>query len=416
MLSAHLSNQGFQCIRFNAWEVDYTADPLVAMVSAIDQLPIPDRRENTFKEHMKQVRRVTSLVAKRGTVAAVKALTVGAIDLEDAAEAAIAEFAGETVGDVVDAFQRESQLIVNFRSELEKGVKQLQSAGKRNTLVFIIDELDRCRPTFAIELLERIKHLFSVVNIVFVLAIDREQLEASVGAVYGEKINATEYLRRFIDIDFAIPAPDGVRYTRALFERFELDDLFAQRTHPELRGDKDSFSRFFTALADVYQLTLRARERCFTRLRIVMELTPTNHYLDPALVALLIVVRAKRHGLFKDLVNDRIPPDSFVNELEGLPGGRDLLNDQTGRVLEAYLINADVDRQRRARRLAHLKKQSTEASATAEERARASRLCELCEHLPGPLREPISLSVIGKKIDLAADIKTWPERDDGEVG
>lgn len=67
--------------------------------------------------------------------------------------------------------------------------------------MFFIDELDRCRPTFAIELLERIKHLFDIQNIVFVLSIDKEQLEASTAAAYGSAINAPEYLRRFIDLE-----------------------------------------------------------------------------------------------------------------------------------------------------------------------------------------------------------------------
>ena len=70
-------------------------------------------------------------------------------------------------------------------------------------MVFIIDELDRCRPTFAIELLERVKHIFDVPNIVFVFGINREELTKSLRSVYGE-IEAEEYLRRFFDMELRL--------------------------------------------------------------------------------------------------------------------------------------------------------------------------------------------------------------------
>ena len=89
-----------------------------------------------------------------------------------------------------------------FSSLLEKAVGAIQPEDSSKPLLFFIDELDRCRPTFAIEMLERIKHLFDVKNMVFVLSIDKKQLEAITAAVYGERIDASEYLRRFIDLVF----------------------------------------------------------------------------------------------------------------------------------------------------------------------------------------------------------------------
>lgn len=321
MLYAHLTNEQLQCISFNAWEVDYVTDPLVAMVSAIDQISLAGQSATAFREHIKTVRKVTTLVAKRGAVAAVKALTVGALDLEEEIEGAISEFTGESMGDIVQAFHKEKELLTRFRSELEAAIKQLPACGKNSTLVFFVDELDRCRPTFAVELLERVKHLFNVQNLVFVLAIDKAQLEASTAAIYGNRINASEYLRRFIDIDFAIPQVKGMQYTEGLMEVFKLDDLFSKRTHPELRNERDNFIRFFTALSDVYQLSLRARERCFTRMRLVMDQTPQDHYLDPILVALLVVLRAKEPQLFVALVGGELSANEVMQKIARLPGG-----------------------------------------------------------------------------------------------
>lgn len=250
---------------------------------------------------------MTGLVAKRGFVAVAKGLTIGALDIDKEVEAVATELAGDATGDLVEAFQKEKDLLKKFREELDAAVKQLPIAGKRSTLVFFIDELDRCRPTFAIELLERVKHLFDMSNSVFVLSIDKQQLEASTAAVYGVGIKSAEYLRRFIDLEYGIPVAKTKCFTEALLSRFALDDSFANRTNFEVRYDRQSFVEVFTSLADLFGLSLRARERCISRLRVVLDQTPSERYLDPILVALLIVLRSNKPDLFARLTHSGIP-------------------------------------------------------------------------------------------------------------
>ena len=72
-------------------------------------------------------------------------------------------------------------------------------------IIFFIDELDRCRPDYAIKTLETIKHFFDESNIVFVLATDDNRLQSSVNSVYGSEIANEDYLRKFIDIKFNLP-------------------------------------------------------------------------------------------------------------------------------------------------------------------------------------------------------------------
>ena len=79
-----------------------------------------------------------------------------------------------------------------------------KSEGDR-PLVVVIDELDRCRPSYAAELLEVAKHLFTVDHIVFVLAVNRSELAHSIRALYGSEFDAQGYLRRFFDVDFQLP-------------------------------------------------------------------------------------------------------------------------------------------------------------------------------------------------------------------
>ena len=406
MLSAQLEMNQFQCVYFNAWKVDYVTDPLVALVSAIDDIHLSNgAAEFSFRSHLKTAKKITSAVAKRAVIAGVKAATLGVLDVEDAIESMVADATGEMAGNLVDAFKKEKELLENFRCEVEKAVAQLKEARRKETLIFFIDELDRCRPTFAIEMLERIKHLFDVPNIVFVLSIDKSQLEASTAAVYGDRINAPEYLRRFIDLEYGIPMVQTKLFTQNLLTRFDLDGLFLERNGSETRYDKGNFIDAFTALADVFDMSLRARERSITRLRVVMEQTPSNHYLDPVLVALLLVLRLKQPVMFSRLCTGTDGPKEVIQYLAGLPGGQKMVDDRTGLLIEAYLIASDVLTERRDARCTELREQMSLSNGATQVESRGHKLNHILGSLFNGARGSVNLKKVANKIDFAAFVK-----------
>ena len=89
-------------------------------------------------------------------------------------------------------------------------------------LMVVIDELDRCRPSYAVALIEVAKHLFDADHVVFVLAVNRTQLTHSISALYGSEFDATGYLRRFFDIDFRLPEPNRTRFIQDLLNRIQI--------------------------------------------------------------------------------------------------------------------------------------------------------------------------------------------------
>lgn len=402
MLRKILEKENFQCTYFNAWKADYASDPLVAMVSTIDRIKTGDSQEadSPFHKHMGIVKKAVPALLKRVGVAAAKLATYGALDLDDAmAERAIADSAGNIAGDVVDLFTRESDLLEKFRSELTEAVRQLIIQNPQNprkpNLVFFIDELDRCRPTFAIELLERVKHLFDIPNIVFVLSIDKQQLEASAKAIYGAESNAAEYLRRFIDMEYSIPVAPTESYTENLITRFGLDPFFDERAEKStFRSDKSQFVEFFTVLSNAIPLSLRARERCITRLRVVMDRTPSSSSLHPVLVALLIVLRSNNDALFKDLVSGKASAEDVMGFFESLPGSEKLLSNGRRSIIHAYLLSADPDRNRAEKQTRLLRECKDERSAEIIEVGRHIR-----EISKGALAD------IAAKIDLSINIR-----------
>lgn len=281
----------------------------------------------------------------------------------------------------------------------------MPEAGRKPTLVFFVDEIDRCRPTFAVELLERIKHLFDIPNILFVLSLDKQQLEASIAAVYGQDIKAAEYLRRFIDLEYAIPAAKTKRFVESLFSRFNLDEIFARRTHHEFRYDRSNFIDFFAALAEAIPLSLRAQERCITRLRVVMDQTPDDNYLEPVLVALLIVLRLSNQDLFVKLCNGQVAANEIMAYLNGLQGGHKIVSDRMGVAIEANMIASDENEDRKASIIESLGTSEEDPNVSEAQRNRSAEVLRFVQHLSRSMRGGMPFSYVIRKIDLVAGIK-----------
>ncbi|MBR7717927.1 KAP family P-loop NTPase fold protein [Acinetobacter nosocomialis] len=95
----------------------------------------------------------------------------------------------------VDNYENEKKSLEYFKTQLTEITKDLEKP-----LVFIVDELDRCKPEFAIRLIERIKHFFDIPKVVFILAVNKRQLEESINSFYGFT-SSSKYLEKFIDIN-----------------------------------------------------------------------------------------------------------------------------------------------------------------------------------------------------------------------
>jgi hypothetical protein len=136
--------------------------------------------------------------------------------------------------------------------------------------------LTGCRPGFALKLLECIKHLFAVDGMVFVLAMDRQQLRSSVGAIYGTGIDAEDYLRRFIDWTVRLPLPNWQSFASLLADRFQFAHLesFSGRDYASL----ETLTSCFATTAKALGLSSREQEQAFSTTGVAR--TPA-FYLPP---------------------------------------------------------------------------------------------------------------------------------------
>ena len=292
MLQASLQRESFACLNFNAWETDFADDPLIAFMGETDELirGISGVEANRLQS-LDRAKRIAGAVAKRAIPAAIKAATFGALDVSDEIEKVVADAAGSMTTDAVDSYIKEKGLIKEFHKQIDRAFALVEEKGRRLPMVIFVDELDRCRPLYAIELLERIKHLFNVSSAVFVLAVDKEQLGISLGAVYGQGFNANEYLRRFFDLELKLAQIDSTRFCESLIERMGLDEFFAERTHAKTRSDSERLKTAFRDLSKLFRLTPRAQEHYMTLLALAMLTTPKDQHFNVELTAIVAAVK-----------------------------------------------------------------------------------------------------------------------------
>ena len=91
-----------------------------------------------------------------------------------------------------------------------------------NRLVIFIDELDRCKPDYAVRFLERIKHYFVIENVTFVFSVNTQELQHTINRYYGDKFSATLYLTRFFDFIVDLPAAE----LRSFYDTLGINTMY----------------------------------------------------------------------------------------------------------------------------------------------------------------------------------------------
>lgn len=226
-VGAHtLQNNGkATMVYFDAFAHDYLDDPLIALVGVVTDRITELSREaegasKSDESYWKPVQRLTIKLAQKlpniGISAVGAGLSVATGGLSDVGKKvadAIIDSASDEGKKLLDEYWKSEDSKRNamkeFRDSLKDFVKANRVENKQgeetNSLIIVIDELDRCRPDYALSVLEIIKHLFNVKGVQFILGVNLEALGHSVSKRYGEKINSERYLRRFVNIIFELP-------------------------------------------------------------------------------------------------------------------------------------------------------------------------------------------------------------------
>lgn len=274
-------------VYFDAWENDIGDEASVALMASIlgglsdwkKQLPKGDaiqaKAAKLRSESVKRLRRAVVPVGK--VIASGLAKRVVGVGLEEVAEAlgepapsAALKEANDTLDKLFEVslkdHQTRQQSLRAFRSSLEELLGLIFDHTKAKLPLYVfVDELDRCRPSYAIKLLEEIKHIFGVKGVVYVVSTNILQLQNSVRAIYGTDFDGRRYLRRLFDREYSLPPANAARFIERILKdspAFSEQSIYLGLPSRSSNDDElRSIESLWAMICDAYALDLRTQKQ-----------------------------------------------------------------------------------------------------------------------------------------------------------
>nr|MBQ0091532.1 hypothetical protein [Candidatus Enterousia merdequi] len=218
-----LKQDGIPVSMLNIWKMDFYENPLVPLLINLQQTyTMYSNTPEAFPNPKKLLNMFKSLVAGISVEAHAPLFGKIVIDGEKIINCHENLKNTEAKNSIYTEYKQFETELNNLKSFLGDWAKSMNKP-----IVIIIDELDRCRPDYAVKTLEILKHFFDIKGFVFVLAIDEEQLKNSVETLFGTK-NFDGYKRKFINNSFILPAPNKVKFTDFLYDKSGLSNVVKQ--------------------------------------------------------------------------------------------------------------------------------------------------------------------------------------------
>lgn len=288
--SEELKQNGETVIFFNAWDCDFVEKPLLPFLyNFIEQLKEQNLVKYDLITDIKNCGDILFTCFKHFIYEG----SNGILDIDELKQKADANSISLPKVENLYEYNQLRNILDEFKKDIDKLVKTLSG---KNIYIFV-DELERCRPIFAIELLEAIKHLFNVKGLVFILGIDRSQLKHTISNIYGCSMDGEGYLRRFIDLELELPQPDIKVFTNYLQRNFKICNN-NERAKGTWTTGYDEFNKYFNLFANLYPMQLRDIEQVYAKFNVITKMIDENTNKIMPILALLLVLKIKDTSLY----------------------------------------------------------------------------------------------------------------------
>lgn len=320
---------GHPVVVFDAWRNDLSEEPLMGFVASLQnelkgwaaQVPVAQRaRANASKIARDAFRKAgRAVVPISGLLTKGLLKKIAGIELNEwtavlsgdpsISDDELSETANDpskiTGSDLIDEYFKVSledhsqriRAIDDLKKALGELLAFLESHAKANLPMFVlIDELDRCRPSYAIELLEGVKHLFDVKGLCFCVSTNLVQLGESIKGVYGGGFDAHRYLKRFFSFEYVLPDPNDHAFAMLLTRAGLIKtrkNIFTGLSDAHTGNVSDeSIAKAFHLISRAFRLDLRSQRQVFD----IAEAASTGVPSDKALhIFYLFSLAAVRH-------------------------------------------------------------------------------------------------------------------------
>lgn len=289
----------------NAWESDHCGDPLVAILASLITATneISGSAARTQRAKIKEAAKdigwfMTGLTNEFiSKLAGIDILKAG--DLADKKK----NSRKAPTPDFITLYEKRVESLTRLKLLLGE-----YFGGEQLKIIIFVDELDRCRPDYAITYLETIKHVFDINGLAFVLAIDKSQLENSARKLFGEKLIIDQYFRKFFHRTIPLPTLNRgnyARFSKKLIEKF----LIIEGKRNTAIDTTENTVGYICDLCDCFILEPRQIEEMF---RILGYLTGSVNtkvnrkftFAVTAKILLVACIRVSDYTIFKNIQNE----------------------------------------------------------------------------------------------------------------
>lgn len=295
--SEKLADGKYFVFHYNCWKYDYYEEPSVAIISAM---------LTSIKEYKTMINPKFDKIAHASIEVACEKITeIAKTFVENKIGVDVIGVFEDTQKKATDNARKAYEFndMFGFDQTIEKVRENLQEIAEEKTVVFVVDELDRCIPSYAIKVLERLHHIFyGIDNIIVIIAVDRKQLEHSVEEMFGiqnERQNrnnetiAEKYLKKFID--FSVELDNGA-VNQHFAKKYES---YYNQFHI---ADNDKEEEVNQILRGMFNgIDIRSQEKIVERANIIHSLAINNEKTDISVMLFEVIYEVLQSLGFTDM-------------------------------------------------------------------------------------------------------------------
>ena len=273
----------------DAFKADHANEPLLTLVAAIANLIDNEETKSSFKKMAIPALRYGLKTLGKAGIAWV--LKKNSDDIPDEFEEILQEAAEDSINAAIEQSIKDHQDIEAVLTTLQEALERI---AEEKPLILFIDELDRCKPDFAITMLESIKHVFDVPNVQFVLVSNLKQLKDSINHCYGVGVDAQRYLDKFVAYTLVLPDELTQNRQNYVLASIKYTNLLIENSGTLAESDlaKEGNFEFIETLIKENQLSLREVETFIRHLEVAQILGGATYFsntLPPGMVLLNVL-------------------------------------------------------------------------------------------------------------------------------
>lgn len=299
--SEELAGDKYFVFYYDCWKYDYYEEPLLSIISSMMD-HIEDKIMLFPEDKREKILELVKVVGKALMTLAVKQRFGMEFD--------------ETINSVIDSLLKEKtkeyDTYFPFKNVLETVRKKIKEIAEIQPVIIIVDELDRCLPTYTIKVLERLHHVFEgIEKAIVIIAMDKTQIGKSLEKIYGDSLDVDKYLRKFIAFDLYLDTGTASKFLEKYEQYVNLFDIRDE--------EAEKIEHFMTDLTE--GIDIRTQEKIFEKAESLHKLLSKEEKMDAAILLLEIMILCTKEKIkdndLKWVIDNSIDTDLDLIEKVG---------------------------------------------------------------------------------------------------